>query len=250
MAFEFSQRSRDRMKGVHPDLVAVMELALSRSPIDFTILEGVRNADRQKKLVERGASQTENSRHLTGHAIDVAPWFDQDKDGDIDGDDLWHWPLYYQLEPVIKKAAEDLGVEIEWGGDWRTLKDGPHWQLPWHAYDADDMTPRAGKVALDAPRITSPLVAPRKPAETPEAPLTGLSAVLGKYAPQGSNTSRVGYLLAGAGALVYLAQGPVPGLLPAVQLLIDANVIKPDDNGVEAFAAGLLAILGRAAVRT
>lgn len=135
MGFKFSQRSKDRMKGLHPDIVSVMNLAIERSPIDFTVLEGLRSVERQKQLYASGASKTMNSRHLTGHAIDVAPL--------VDGAVSWDWPLYHQLAPVIKQAARDLRVSLEWGGDWRTFKDGPHWQLSWGVYNKDDMTPRA-----------------------------------------------------------------------------------------------------------
>lgn len=148
MAYAVSQRSLDRLDGVHPDLVAVFKLALSRSPIDFTVLEGLRTTARQRELVAKGASQTMNSRHITGHAVDVAPY--------ANGAVSWDWPLYHQLEPVIKKAAADLGVKIEWGGDWASFPDGPHWQLPWSIYGKDDMTPRAKPLtAPTAPPVAS-----------------------------------------------------------------------------------------------
>lgn len=128
MAFSFGQRSLDRMKGVHPDLVRVMKAALATSPIDFTVLEGVRTLTRQRQLYAAGATKTMNSRHLTGHAIDIAPI--------INGKISWDWPLYYRIAAVVKEAAKAQGVKIEWGGDWRTFKDGPHWQLPWKGYPA------------------------------------------------------------------------------------------------------------------
>ena len=143
--FTFSQRSRDRMKGLHPDLVAVMDLAIQRSPIDFTVLEGLRSEARQRLLVAKGASKTMNSRHLTGHAIDVAPL--------VDGRVSWDWPLYHKIAPVIKQAAKELGVSLEWGGDWRSFKDGPHWQLSWGVYNKDDMTPRARKQVVTAQEV-------------------------------------------------------------------------------------------------
>jgi peptidoglycan L-alanyl-D-glutamate endopeptidase CwlK len=71
------------------------------------------------------------SRHLPGadgksRAIDIAP---------LDGGQVsWAWPTYFKLAPIIKQAAKEVGVPIEWGGDWRTFKDGPHWQLPWKDY--------------------------------------------------------------------------------------------------------------------
>ena len=134
VGFGFGKRSRRRMQGLHPDLVAVMELALSRSAIDFTVIEGLRSIERQRKLVKSGASRTLKSRHLTGHAIDVAPL--------LDGRVSWDWPLYYQIAPVIKGAAADLGVDLDWGGDWQTFKDGPHWQLSWESYAKDDLAAR------------------------------------------------------------------------------------------------------------
>lgn len=153
MAFSFSQRSKDRMEGLHPDIVAVMGLAIERSPIDFTVLEGLRTVERQKQLVARGASKTMNSRHLTGHAIDVAPF--------VDGEVTWDWPFYHQLAPIIKQAASDLGVDLEWGGDWQTFKDGPHWQLSWNTYGKEDMEPRARYAGT--PVAPSPAPAPTPP---------------------------------------------------------------------------------------
>jgi peptidoglycan L-alanyl-D-glutamate endopeptidase CwlK len=141
MTFRFSKRSRQRLDGVHPDLVRVMELAISRSPVDFTVLEGLRTKERQRQLVDSGASKTMNSRHLTGHAVDVAPM--------SGGSVSWDWPLYHKLAPVIKEAAEELDVDIEWGGDWTSFKDGPHWQLSWNSYGKQDMAPRARLVRAD-----------------------------------------------------------------------------------------------------
>jgi len=116
----------ERLKGVHPDLCKIAERAAELAPFDLTVLEGVRTPERQKQLVANGASKTMRSRHLTGHAIDLAPV--------IDGEISWHWPHYHQLEPAMKEAAQELGIPIEWGGDWVSFKDGPHWQLPWMEY--------------------------------------------------------------------------------------------------------------------
>ena len=120
------KRSRERLVGVHPDLIIVFATAIQRTDIDFTVLEGVRTLERQKQLVASGASKTLKSRHLTGHAVDIAPL--------VDGEVRWDWPLYDKLAVTIKKAAENCGIPIEWGGDWRTFKDGPHWQLPWRTH--------------------------------------------------------------------------------------------------------------------
>lgn len=124
--FTLSSKSINLLRGVHPDLVKVVKRAIQITDIDFTVLEGLRTIERQKELVKKGASKTMNSRHLTGHAVDLAPL--------VNGQVSWDWPLYHRLEKVIKKAAKDVGVTIEWGGDWKSFKDGPHWQLPFSKY--------------------------------------------------------------------------------------------------------------------
>lgn len=132
MAFRFGARSIARLAGVHPDLQRVMKRAIEISDMDFTVLEGRRTIERQRQLLAQGATTTLKSRHLTGHAVDVAPFLDSDGDGDKEVS--WHWPHYRALSIVIKQAAKLENVPIEWGGDWRTFKDGPHWQLPWKGY--------------------------------------------------------------------------------------------------------------------
>lgn len=126
MTFKFGERSEARLVGVHPDLVKVVRRALQISKVDFAVVEGVRNKERQAELVKSGASQTMNSRHLTGHAIDLAP---------VVGNQVrWDWPLFFPLAEAMKAAAAEANIPIEWGGDWRKFKDGPHWQLPWKEY--------------------------------------------------------------------------------------------------------------------
>ncbi len=121
MSFRLSTRSRTRLKGVHPALVAVVEGALARSSIDFMVTEGLRTPERQAALVKAGASRTQKSRHLTGHAVDVAAL--------IDGQVRWDWPLYGRIAEAFKVAATDLKTPIIWGGDWASLRDGPHFEL-------------------------------------------------------------------------------------------------------------------------
>lgn len=126
MSITLGQRSLSRLEGVHPDLVRVVKKAAAMSDLDFTVLEGLRTLDRQKQLMAAGATKTMNSRHLTGHAVDLAPM--------IGGTVRWDWPLYHQLAAVVKDAAKAENVPLQWGGDWRTFKDGPHWELPWKHY--------------------------------------------------------------------------------------------------------------------
>lgn len=126
--FMFSQRSEDRLNGVNPDLVKLARRALDLSPVDFGITEGLRTQERQKQLVAEGKSQTMNSRHLTGHAVDVFAY--------PTPAGSWDWKYYEQIARAFKEASQELNIPIEWGGDWTTLKDGPHFQLPHKDYPA------------------------------------------------------------------------------------------------------------------
>ena len=126
MSITLGERSLSRLSGVHPDLVRVVKKAAAMSDLDFTVLEGLRTLERQKELMANGATKTMNSRHLTGHAVDLAPM--------IGGKISWDWPLYSRLSKIVKAAAAAENVPLQWGGDWRTFKDGPHWELPWKQY--------------------------------------------------------------------------------------------------------------------
>ncbi|WP_273761553.1 M15 family metallopeptidase [Aeromonas hydrophila] len=128
MTFKLSQKSLDRMSGVNPDLTKVVKRAIELTTVDFGITEGLRTVERQKQLVAEGKSQTMKSRHITGHAVDVVAY--------VDGKVSWEWKLYEQISKAFKQASADVGVPIEWGGDWKSLKDGPHFQLPVNRYPA------------------------------------------------------------------------------------------------------------------
>lgn len=126
--FKLSQKSIDRLSGVHQDLVDVVKRAIEITECDFTVLEGVRSVARQEQLVKAGASQTMKSRHLTGHAVDLGAM--------VNGSVRWDWPLYDKIALAMKAAAIEKQVAIEWGGDWRNFKDGPHFQLTFEEYPA------------------------------------------------------------------------------------------------------------------
>ena len=142
MSIILGARSLARLEGVHPDLVRVVKKAAAMSDMDFTVLEGLRTVERQKQLLANGATKTMNSRHLTGHAVDLAPV--------IDGKVSWDWPLYHRLADVMRSASIRENVHIRWGGTWklltaiqgpitakvlsRSFPDGPHFELPRSAY--------------------------------------------------------------------------------------------------------------------
>ena len=121
MTFILGKRSIQRLGGVHPDLVKVVQRAIQITSIDFTVLEGLRTRERQVELKNAGASKTLNSRHITGHAVDLGAF--------VAGEVRWDWPLYHKIAAAMKQAAKELGVAMIWGGDWRTFKDGPHYEL-------------------------------------------------------------------------------------------------------------------------
>ena len=121
MGFKLSQRSLDKMIGVNPKLVEVVKLAITKSPLDFSISEGLRTVERQKELVAQKKSQTMKSRHITGEAVDICVL--------IDGKANWDFENYRKVADVFKECAKELNVTITWGGDWTSLKDGPHFQI-------------------------------------------------------------------------------------------------------------------------
>lgn len=126
MTFALSVVSRSNLEGVHPDLVEVVERAIEITDVDFRVTDGVRTVEEQRKLMKAGATRTMNSNHLPqkdgwSHAVDLVAL--------IDGRARWDWPLYFKLAAAMKKAAAELDVDLEWGGDWKTFKDGPHFQL-------------------------------------------------------------------------------------------------------------------------
>lgn len=123
MTYRLSKRSLSNLEGVHPDLVAIVKAAIEISEVDFVVIEGLRSIERQKQLVAKGASKTMRSRHLTGHAVDIAAW--------VNGEINWDKEHYSKIADAMKAAATKLGKQVEWGGDWRTFYDGPHFQLPW-----------------------------------------------------------------------------------------------------------------------
>ena len=125
--YKLGSKSEFNLKGVHPDLVRVVRRAIQITEQDFTVIEGVRSIERQRELLELGATRTMNSRHLTGHAVDLAPY-----------PLSWNWEYFYPIADAMKAAAKELNIDLEWGGDWKSFKDGPHFQLSWNSYSKED----------------------------------------------------------------------------------------------------------------
>lgn len=119
MSYKLGTRSLQNLSGVHPDMVAVVKKAIEITEVDFTVIEGIRNVSRQRELYKAGKSTTMNSRHITGHAVDMVPW-------PVDWEDL---ERFETMAKAMKAAAEELEIPIVWGGDWKSFYDAPHFEL-------------------------------------------------------------------------------------------------------------------------
>jgi len=119
MAYKLGTRSLQNLSGVNPDMVAVVSKAIEITEVDFTVIEGIRNINRQRELVKAGKSTTLNSRHLTGHAVDMVPY-------PVDWEDIDRFEL---MAEAMKEAAKELDIPIVWGGDWKSFYDAPHFEL-------------------------------------------------------------------------------------------------------------------------
>ena len=147
--FDLGETSLKELLGVHEDLVAVVKRSIQLSVQDFAVHDGIRTLDEQKKLVQAGASQTLDSRHITGHAVDLVPY--------INGKLRWEWEPIYRIADAVRQAARELGIPLRWGGAWdigftesqdspedlvadyvsrrrkagkKAFLDGPHYELP------------------------------------------------------------------------------------------------------------------------
>ncbi|MFA4900525.1 MAG: M15 family metallopeptidase [Brevundimonas sp.] len=135
MPYVLGAKSRAELKGVHPDLVRVVERAIQITTQDFSVHDGLRTAEEQKALVAAGASQTMNSMHRTqadgfGHAVDLVPF--------VNGKMRWEWPAIYPIAVAVWQASRELGVSIRWGGAWINMA------------EIKTGTPGAMKAAVDA----------------------------------------------------------------------------------------------------
>ncbi|HIC2865035.1 M15 family metallopeptidase [Citrobacter freundii] len=126
--FRFSHRSEGNLNGVNPNLVKVIRRALELTPVDFIVIEGMRTQARQKELVANGKSQTMNSRHLTGNAVDIIPV-----------NTTWNVEEFKPLLKAVKKAADEQGLKLRFGINWKNdpslpietrFIDAPHIEIP------------------------------------------------------------------------------------------------------------------------
>ncbi len=147
--FKLGAKSLKELEGVHADLVAVVKRAIELTVQDFAVHDGLRTLEEQRRLVAQGASQTLDSRHVTGHAVDLVPY--------INGKLRWEWDPIYKIADAVRVAAREKNIPIRWGGAWdvaftevddspedivadytarrrqagkKAFIDGPHYELP------------------------------------------------------------------------------------------------------------------------
>lgn len=121
---KMDERSRVKLRGVHPKLKSVIEGFAAFGGGPFIVTEGLRTTDRQRELVLAGASQTMASKHLVGRAVDLAVV--------VDGEVRWDWPLYRTLATELINYAAKIHnppVKLVAGAFWERFPDGPHFEL-------------------------------------------------------------------------------------------------------------------------
>ena len=127
---KLNERSLNNLKGVHPALINVVQKTadlMGELPnYSFVITQGLRTLEQQKQLLKEKKTTTLKSKHLTGHAVDIAVF--------IDGKLTWDLKEYKKVADLFKEAGKELNVDIEWGGDWVSFKDGPHFQIDPNKY--------------------------------------------------------------------------------------------------------------------
>ena len=119
MAYKLSTRSQERLMGVEPELKEVVYEAIKVTKIDFGVIEGLRTEEKQKQLVESGASQTMKSKHLEGRAVALMAY--------IGGRGSWELNVYDEIADAMKEAAVKVDVAVRWGAAW-TVTDIREWE--------------------------------------------------------------------------------------------------------------------------
>lgn len=146
--FKLDQESLKKLSQINKRLQNVVKRAAEKSEQVFKVIEGIRTLERQKQLYSQGKTQTLNSNHLTGNAVDIAPV--------VDGKISWDWKYFYPIAKAVDEAADELNIKLTWGAAWNgttedwddpksategyiklrrsqdknAFLDGPHWEIP------------------------------------------------------------------------------------------------------------------------
>mgnify|MGYP001345341857 CR=1 FL=1 len=119
MAYKLSTKSQERLMGLEPELKEIVYEAIKVTKIDFGVIEGLRTEEKQKQLVESGASQTMKSKHLDGRAVDLMAY--------IGGRGSWELNVYDEIADAMKEASIKVDVAVRWGAAW-TVTDIREWK--------------------------------------------------------------------------------------------------------------------------
>ena len=147
MNFRLSQRSLDRLSGVKPQLVAVVRRAIELTTVDFGVTEGLRTIETQRRYVDTGKSQTMDSKHLTGDAVDLVAY--------IDGQVSWELNVYDNIADAVKQAAIEQDVGLRWGAAWN-IPDIRKWDGSMEAamnFYIDERRRQGRRPFIDAPHF-------------------------------------------------------------------------------------------------
>lgn len=129
MRYKLGKKSLSKLEGVDPRLVKVIKRAIELTEVDFTITEGLRSKATQALYVKQGKSQTMNSKHLVGLAVDLAAW--------VNGTVNWNFDYYFKIADAVREASIELGIKVKWGGAWRYLNDYDSSKKAYDAYIAE-----------------------------------------------------------------------------------------------------------------
>jgi peptidoglycan L-alanyl-D-glutamate endopeptidase CwlK len=120
--YSLGEASNREVRTVLEPLARVVRVAITLTDVDFSVVEGIRSEEQQRKNIKDGVSWTMDSKHLTGQAVDIYPWANNKTS---------HDPEHYKrVAKAMFAAAQQLKIEIEWGGFWKDMReDCPHWEL-------------------------------------------------------------------------------------------------------------------------
>lgn len=125
--YRLSQRSLNRLQGIDRRLIDLLLIAIRDSPYDFGIPRegGLRSAEDQYILFKKGASKCDGYKNKSKHQLGIA----FDIYGYVDGKATWDEEILTAIANHILTVAASMRIKLSWGGDWRSFKDMPHFQL-------------------------------------------------------------------------------------------------------------------------
>lgn len=139
--YTLSETSLKMLKGVHPNLVNFMTELIKISPWNFKITAGVRTAEEQNRLYQKGrtapgakVTNVDGYKLKSNHQIKFdGLGYATDIGVIVNGEYKGTWKDFHYYQDIYNTANKAGLLEkygIEWGGNcWRTFKDAPHWQI-------------------------------------------------------------------------------------------------------------------------